>query len=216
MRTRRLALIAALALLATPALAAPAKAPAKGAPKSAPAAASADMSLGSPKAQVQVVEYASLSCPHCAKFNNEVFPAFKTKYVDTGQVRYTFREMLTPPAEVAAAGFLMARCAGPQRYFKVVDEVFKSQPRWSEGDGDIKSIFLGIASDNGLNQQQFETCVTSQPGLAALQSRIESAVAAGVSSTPTFVVNGKTYEGEMSLEQLDAAIAEARKTNKGG
>jgi len=113
---RRLVLIAALALAAGPVGAAPAKPP-------------ADYSLGSPKAKVQVVEYASLSCPHCAKFNEEVFPAFKAKYVDTGQVRYTLREMLTPPAEVAAAGFLLARCAGPAKYFGVVDAVFRSQPR---------------------------------------------------------------------------------------
>jgi protein-disulfide isomerase len=209
--TRRLALVAAaLALVAVP-LAGAAKIRAKPA-----AAASADMSLGSPRAPVQVVEYASLSCPHCAKFNSEVFPAFKAKYVDSGQVRYTLREMLTPPAQVAAAGFLMARCAGPRRYFKVVDEVFRSQPRWAQGDGDIKPIFLEIARNNGLTPAQFEACVTDEAALAALRKRVESALAAGVDSTPTFVVNGKKYEGEMSLEQLDAAIAAARKAKKGG
>ena len=214
MPIRRLVLIAALALLTAPAMAAPAKPSAKAAKK--PAAASADMSLGSPKAKVQVVEYASLSCPHCARFNNDVFPAFKAKYVDTGQVRYTLREMLTPPAQIAAAGFLMARCAGPERYFDVVDAVFKSQPRWTDDGADVKAIFVGVAKDNGLTEEQFEACLKNEAGLTALQARVKSAVAEGVDSTPTFVINGKKYEGEMSLEELDAAVAEAGKTKKGG
>ena len=72
-----------------------------------------DMTLGSPKAKVTVIEYASLACSHCAHFNNEVFPEFKAKYIDTGKVRYVYREFYTPPVEVAAAGALIARCAGP-------------------------------------------------------------------------------------------------------
>jgi protein-disulfide isomerase len=206
--TRRLALLAVLALAAAPALAAPAKHAAK------PAAPAGDMSLGSPKAKVQVVEYASLSCPHCARFNAEVLPAFKAKYVDTGQVRYTLHEMLTPPAEVAAAGFIMARCAGPSKYFDVVDAVFKSQPRW--GDGDIKPIFLDIAKQNGLSEAQFDACMQDKAALDNLQARVQAAIDAGVNATPTFVVNGKKYEGEMTLDQLDAAIAEARASKKGG
>ena len=92
-------------------------------------AAPGDMSLGDPKARIHVVEYLSLSCPHCAHFNETVFPALKAKYVDKGRVYYTVRELLTPPENVAAAGFLMARRAGPARYFTVVDQVFRSQPR---------------------------------------------------------------------------------------
>ena len=167
------------------------------------------MSLGSPKAKVQVVEYASLSCPHCARFNSEVFPGFKAKYVDTGKVRYTLREMLTPPAQVAAAGFLLARCAGPAKYFKVVDEVFKSQPRWA--DGQIKPIFQEIAKNNGLSDAQFEACLTDQAALKALNGRVQAAIDAGVDSTPTFFIGGEKHEGEMTLDQLDAAIAEAAK-----
>jgi protein-disulfide isomerase len=160
---------------------------------------------------VKVVEYASLSCPHCARFNAQVFPAFKAKYVDTGQVRYTLREMLTPPAELAAAGFLMARCAGPSKYFKVVDEVFRSQEKWSD-EAPIKPIFLAIAKANGLSEAQFEACLSDPKAQAALNARVQKAVDAGVESTPTFFVNGKKVgEGELSLEKLDAAIAAARK-----
>lgn len=205
MPTRRRALTAtAAALLAFVAGSALAAAPANKLPAQA-----GDMSLGSPKAKVQVVEYASLSCSHCASFHNEVFPAFKAKYVDTGKVRYTLREMLTPPAEVAAAGFLLARCAGPGKYFKVVGEVFASQARWTEGD--LKPIFVDIAKANGLSEPQFEACLTDQAALQALNGRVKAALDAGVNSTPTFFVNGKKFEGEMSLKQLDAAIAAAGK-----
>ena len=194
----RLALACALALGVAQAAAAPAKlAPQPG-----------DMSLGSPKAKVQVVEYASASCSHCARFNNDVFPAFKAKYVDTGKVHYVMREMLTAPAEVAAAGFMLARCAGPSRYFKVVDEVFRSQDRWQ---GDIRPIFLGIAKANGLTEPQFEACLTDEAGLKAINARVKAAIDMGVDSTPTFFVNGQKYEGELSLKQLDAAIAAAAK-----
>jgi len=191
----RLALILALALTGS-AAAATAKL----------AQQAGDMSLGSPKARVQVVEYASLSCPHCARFNAEVFPAFKSKYVDTGKVRYTLREMLTPPAQVAAAGFLLARCAGPEKYFAVVDEVFRSQDKW---DGEVRGVLLGVAKANGLSESQFTACMSDAAALKALNVRVKAAIDMGVDSTPTFFVNGKKFEGEMSLQQLDAAVAAA-------
>lgn len=203
MATRRHALISALAVALTVAagssLAAPAKLPAQ----------AGDMTLGSPKAKVQVIEYASLSCSHCANFHNDVFPAFKAKYIDTGKVHFTFRELLTPPAEVAAAGFLLARCAGPTKYFKVVGEVFASQERWTEGD--LKPIFVEIAKANGLSEAQFDACLTDKAALEALNGRVKAALDLGVNSTPTFFVNGKKIEGEMSLQQLDAAITAAGK-----
>lgn len=204
MTTRRFALRAGLAA----ALALAAAGPAPAAPAKLPAQAG-DMSLGSPKAKVQVVEYASLSCSHCADFHNEVFAAFKAKYVDSGKVRFTLRELLTPPAEVAAAGFLLARCAGPEKYFKVVGEVFASQSRWTEGD--IRPVFVEIAKANGVDETKFDACLTDQAALQAMNGRVKAALDAGVNSTPTFFVNGKKYEGEMSLKQLDAAIAAAGK-----
>src|SRR5688572_8278560 len=85
--------------------------------------ASDDMVMGKADAPVTVIEYASVTCSHCANFNATVFPAFKAKYVDTGQVKYVLREFLTPPVPIAAAGFLIARCAGPDKYFGVVDAI---------------------------------------------------------------------------------------------
>ena len=176
-------------------------------------AAPGDMNLGSPKAPVHVVEYLSLTCPHCAEFHEQVFPAFKAKYIDTGRVYFTVRELLTAPSNVAAAGFLLARCNGGARYFQVVDQVFKSQPRWQQGN--IKPIFVEIAKANGLTEAQFEACLTDAKASSALQARLEYATGTDkVTGTPTFFVNGVMMPADHvpTLAELDAAIAKALKT----
>jgi protein-disulfide isomerase len=177
----------------------------------APAALPDDMSLGDPKAKIEVIEYASLSCPHCAHFNEAVFPALKAKYIDTGKVRYTLKEMLTEPATVAAAGFLMARCAGPAKYFKVVDEVFRSQPRWQSGN--IKPIFQEIGAANGVDGAKFDACLQDQAAIDAVTARARRASEQdGVDSTPTLFINGKRVANvPLTPADLDAAIAAATK-----
>jgi len=173
-------------------------------------AAPGDMSLGNPKAPVHVVEYLSLTCPHCAEFHEQVFPALKAKHIDTGRVYFTLRELLTAPAQVAAAGFLMARCNGGTKYFAIVDQVFRSQPRWQGGQ--IKPIFVEIAKANGITEAQFEACLTDEKASAALQSRLEYATATDkVTGTPTFFVNGAVMPTDHTptLAELDAAIAKA-------
>ena len=171
------------------------------------AAVHGDMSLGNPKAKVHVVEYASASCPHCARFDTQVFPAFKAKYVDTGRVYYTLKEFLTAPPAVAAAGFIIARCGGTSKYFKILDDVFKSQDQWQ---GDLKPIFTKIAADNGVTAAQVEACLNDDAAIQALDDRFKRAMNVdGITSTPTFVINGKRMEGEVTLAQLDDAIAQA-------
>ncbi|MGE5502482.1 MAG: thioredoxin domain-containing protein [Ignavibacteriales bacterium] len=118
--------------------------------KATNAATDDDMSMGSPTAKVTVIEYASASCPHCARWNNDVFPQFKAKYVDTGKVRYVYREFLTPPIEVASAGFLLARCAGKDKYFPVLDAIYRNQAQMYES-GDIRGGLLRIAPSVGIN-----------------------------------------------------------------
>jgi protein-disulfide isomerase len=170
------------------------------------------MSLGNPASKVQVVEYASASCAHCARFNNEVFPAFKAKYIDTGKVGYTLKEFLTPPEQVAAAGFLVARCAGKDKYFTVLDAIFKNQPEMFQ-TGDFRGVLLRIAQSAGMTEAQFNSCVSDPEALKALNARVQRAIDVDkISATPTFFVNGKKVgEGEMTLAQLDKAIAEASK-----
>lgn len=173
-------------------------------------AAPGDMSLGDPKAPVHVVEYLSLTCPHCADFHLGVFPALRAKYVDKGLVYYTLRELLTAPAQVAAAGFLMARCNGGARYFTIVDQVFRSQPRWREGN--IKPVFLEIAKQNGLTEAQFEACITDEKANDALAARLAYATGTDkVSGTPTFFVNGVLLPNQKvpTLAEMDAAIQRA-------
>lgn len=169
-----------------------------------------DMTMGNMDAKVQLVEYASASCSHCATFNNTVFPAFKAKYIDTGKVGYTLKEFLTPPEAVAAAAFLTARCAGKDKYFSVVDAVFHGQAEMFQ-TGDFRGGLLRIAQGAGMTEDQFNKCVSDEAALKALNARVEKAIKEDkITGTPTFVVNGKTVAtGEITMEQLDAAVAAA-------
>ncbi len=169
-----------------------------------------DMSEGEASAPVTVIEYASVACSHCADFNNTVFPAFKAKYIDRGEVRYIVREALTGDTGLAAAGFLTARCAGKDRYFKVVDDIYRAQAR-IYASGSAQTALLKIAEDAGLSESRFEACISSPAGLAALKARWSHAMNdEGIRQTPTFVINGKAYEGEMSLAEISAAVDRAR------
>jgi protein-disulfide isomerase len=175
------------------------------------AATAEDMSLGDANAKVTVAEYASASCPHCAAFNNETFQAFKKKYVDTGKVRYVFHEFLTPPVQFAAAGFLTARCAGPGKYFDVLDAIYRNQESIYQSN-DLRGGLLKIAQAAGMSEKQFTDCISDEKALNALNARVEKAETKdGINATPTFVINGQKFEGEQSLAQLDTAIAAASK-----
>lgn len=174
-----------------------------------------EVTLGNPKAKVTVVEYASASCSHCATFAEETYPAFKKKYIDTGKVRFVYREFLTPPVQVAAAGFLMARCAaakggGNEKYFQVLDAVYRSQKEWMT-TGDVRGAYLKVAQSVGMSEQEFTACVSDEAALKALNARVEKNMKAGIQSTPTFVIGGKTLTGAQTLADLDAAIAAASK-----
>lgn len=169
-----------------------------------------DMVMGNPKAKVTVIEYASASCSHCAAFNNDVFPAFKAKYIDTGKVKYVFREVLTAPEQLAAAGFILARCTGKDKYFNTLDGVFHSQAEIYR-TRDMRKPLLAVAQSAGLTEDQFIACLSDQEALKALNDRVERIAKAGdFDSTPTFFINGKKLTGEHSLTDLDAAIDIAR------
>ncbi len=173
-----------------------------------------DMVMGNPKAKITVVEYASASCPHCAVFAINVFPAFKAKYIDTGQVKYVFREVLTEPVQLAAAGFILARCTGKQNYFKTLDGVFHAQQEVYETKS-LRDPLLKVAKSAGLTEDQFMACLTDKTALDNLNARVERIAKAGdFDSTPTFFINGQKLIGEHSLADLDAAIAAAKKPAK--
>ncbi|MGV3580167.1 thioredoxin domain-containing protein [Brevundimonas sp.] len=171
----------------------------------ASAPAEGDMALGAPEgAKVTVVEYASVTCSHCAAWQEQVYPEFKAKYLDTNQVRYVFREFPTAPEAVAVAGFLVARCAGPDKYFPVVHEIMASQNEIFGGTPP-RNVLLRIANGAGLSEEQFQACVTDADAIKAMDARIKSALDAGVNSTPYFLVNGEHVQ-DSSIAGLSAAI----------
>lgn len=176
-----------------------------------------DMTLGDPRARVTVIEYASASCPHCARFNNDVFPAFKAKYIDTNKIHYVFREFLVggdQEVSMAAAGFLTARCAGKDKYFSVVDAIFRGQTAMFQS-GDVRDGLLKIAESAGMTEAQFNACITDDKALQALDARVEGyAKNDHINATPTFVINGKAFEGEHTLDSLSKAIDAAQAAAK--
>lgn len=167
--------------------------------------AEGDMALGAAEgAKVTVVEYASVTCGHCAVWQETVWPAFKAKYVDSNKVRYVFREFPTPPQDVAVAGFLIARCAGEDKYFGIIHEIMASQREWQAGVPPRETL-LRVATGAGLSQDQFQKCVTDPKAIEAMDARIQAGVSAGVTGTPTFIVNGQKV-ADSSLEGLSSAI----------
>jgi protein-disulfide isomerase len=173
----------------------------------APAADPSDMVRGKPTAPVTIIEYASVGCPHCAALHQEVFPAFKAKYIDTGKVRWVAREVLTGDPYLASGGFLLARCAGKDHYFDVTDAIYKDQGKIS---ADLHNSLLAIAKSVGLTEDQFNTCLTDKQNLDAFDKRLNLADADGVRSTPTLMINGKVVAGgEVTLADLDKIVAAA-------
>ena len=170
-----------------------------------------DMDLGNAASKVTVVEYASVGCPICAKWQSEVYPAFKAKYIDPGKVHYVFREMLVgggAEVAVAASGFLVARCAGKDKYFAVNDAIFKSQAQAFEAP---RETLLNVAKSVGMTEESFNKCIDDEAAIKALNDRVERHSRNDhINSTPTFVINGKAMEpGYHSLEEIDAVIKAA-------
>ena len=165
-----------------------------------------DIVLGSEKAPVTVIEYASMTCPHCAHFEATTFPELKQRYIDTGKVRFIFREFPLDP--LAAAGFMLARCAGSdnsEKYMAVVETLFAKQTDWvtKEPLAPLKEI----AKQFGFTEESFNQCLTNQKVLDSIQAvRDRAATKLGVNSTPTFFVNGKRLVGDVSMETMTKEV----------
>jgi len=168
-----------------------------------------DMSLGSPTAKVTVMEFASLGCPICAKWNNDSFQAFKAKYIDTGKVHYVLKEFSTGDAPVAAAGFLLARCAGKDKYFQIIDSVFREEAPLLETDqnAEKRDRLVKIAQSAGMTEAQFDSCTGNDDALKAFNDRVDAAAKKyNINETPTFLINGKPYTGLIEGAAMDQAI----------
>ena len=164
-----------------------------------------DIAIGSPKAPVTIIEYASMSCVHCAAFGQNVFPMLRSRYIDTGKVRFVFREF--PIDAAAAASSILARCISkddPEKYLTVIETVFKLQDRLM---AQPKETLYFIGKLNGLSEQEVETCESDRAMIEKLGADQRFAFnTLKVDSTPTFFVNGQKYKGSMSFEELDAII----------
>ncbi|HKN08569.1 MAG TPA: DsbA family protein [Pseudomonadota bacterium] len=163
-----------------------------------------DNSLGSADAPVTIIEYASMTCPHCAHFYETTYPELKSKYIDTGKVRFIFREF--PLDQLAAAGSMLARCAGKEKYFPLIETLFAQQKDWVV-QKPLEPL-LAIAKQAGFTQQSFEECLANQQILTGIEeSRTRASTKFGVNSTPTFFINGKIIRGGFSAEELDKQLA---------
>jgi protein-disulfide isomerase len=170
----------------------------------------ADVLIGSAKAPVTVIEYASVTCPHCAKWEADTFPEFKRKYIDTGKVRYVMRELPTPPVDLSEAGFLIARCAPEAKFYDVVQALMATQNDLYQNQ-DARGWLLRAGAVAGLSEDQVRTCVEDKKAQTELGERIEAnAKLFNVQGTPTFIVNNKMVgDGEVTLAELDKAIGDA-------
>lgn len=154
-------------------------------------------------AVVTVVEYASVTCSACAAWHKEVWPEFKTKYVDTKKVRFVLHEFPTPPQDIAVAGFLVARCAGSDKYFDVVGQIMSAQTEMATTAP--RDVLLRIAQANGMDEEGVKNCISNPEAVAAMGSRVQDAQALGITATPTFTINGQRI-ADPSLTNLSTKI----------
>ncbi len=209
-------LIAGLAALAVPSDWAVAKETPKALSVPAPLA---DWALGSERAQVTLLEYGSLTCSHCADFNNQVLPRIKATYVDTGRVRYVFRAFPTPPAGLSYPMHSLARCAGPKAYHRVVDAFFQKQKvifdAAHQGTGAKDAVYSIFTEASGMNAAQADVCLRTQSIANEVNQQSLKGEEMGVRGTPSLFLQtakGVTllappYDVESVSRALDSALA---------
>lgn len=161
--------------------------------------------LGDPNAPITMIEYSSLTCPHCADFHKDTLPTIKEKYIDTGKVKLVYRDF--PWDQAAAAGALLARCAPSDRYFTFLDALFKNQDKWVTEDPIAGLARLGKLG--GISEETFQACLNEGAIMDdIIQSRMNGAKEHEVRSTPTFIINGEEkIEGNEDLEVFEDAFA---------
>jgi protein-disulfide isomerase len=163
-----------------------------------------DQAEGAANAPVTIIEYASMTCPHCSHFHETTYPEMKKKYIDTGKIRFIFREFPLDP--LAAAASMLARCAGGDKYFPLIETFFAQQKDWVV-QKPLQPMFA-IAKQAGFTQQSFDECLANQQMLNGIEeSRTRATTKFNVNSTPTFFINGKIFRGALTPEELDKQVA---------
>ena len=162
-----------------------------------------DRTLGKDDAPVTIVEYASMTCPHCAHFHETTYPELKKRYIDTGKVRFIFREFPLDP--LAAGASMLARCADKEKFYPLIETLFQQQTKWAV-EKPIPHL-MAIAKQAGMSEQKFNACLSDQKMLDAMQVEQKRATEKfGVNSTPTLFVNGKKVVGGVSIDDLAKLI----------
>ncbi|CAN5144871.1 DsbA family protein [soil metagenome] len=164
-----------------------------------------DKAMGNANAPVTMIEYASLTCPHCAAFANDVFPAVKAKYIDTGKIRYILREF--PLDQLALAAVMGARCAPADAFFPLVEMLFREQKDWAFIDNPGPALVERLTK-HGLGEDAFMKCLEDkdlQEKIIAIEDEANSKF--GVDGTPAFFFNGQMHGGEMTIEEIDEMVA---------
>ena len=176
-------------------------------PPAALAAGAEDRVLGKPDAPITIVEYASLTCPHCRHFDTDVLPKLKEKWIDTGKAKLIFRDY--PLDEPALRAAMVARCAPAERYFGFIDAIFAGQEQWATA-GDYKAALGRIALLGGISKDKFAACIADKAlEDKVIASRLIATQQLSVNSTPTFFINGAKFEGAPTEEAFEAALSRA-------
>jgi len=164
-----------------------------------------ELALGPADAKVVVVEYASMTCGHCARFHTTVFPELKEKYIDTNKIRFVMREF--PLDNLAAAASMLARCSGDDKAFAMINVLFDRHADWAYVKSNPVPALMDIAKQAGFTQETFEQCLADQKTLDAIEAvRQRAAEKFGVNSTPTFFINGKIHRGALTIDELEKEI----------
>ena len=164
-----------------------------------------DIVQGSEDAPITIIEYASMTCGHCADFHAATYPALKEKYIDTGKVKYVLREF--PLDQFAAAAFVTAHCFGEGNYYAAVDLLFENINTWAVALPDNRKDALAAqARKAGVGRAEFDSCIDDESLYERVKTVQESGRSLGVRSTPTFFVNGEKYAGALSIEKIDEIL----------
>ena len=163
-----------------------------------------EMSLGPDDAKVTIIEYASATCPHCARFHEGTFKELKEKFIDTGKIRFIFREL--PFDDLALAAFMLARCAPKDKYFPMLDILFQQQAKWTARDANPREELFRIAQLAAFTKDSFEACLKNEDVAKGIIATREAGKALGVNSTPSFFINGEKLTGNQTFAEFETLI----------
>jgi protein-disulfide isomerase len=167
-----------------------------------------DHVLGDPNAPITLIEYASLTCPHCAQFNVAVLPELKKKWIDTGKVKLVYRDF--PLDQTALKAAQLAECAGKDKYFGVIDMTFETQPKWATASDPIAELSKSLRIA-GMGDAEVKACLANDAVANGVVADYRGGETLGVNSTPTLFVNGQEFKGARTVEEMDAAFSKLAK-----